>query len=302
MSPPAETLGLLACPLCRSALAGDDSLRCAGCNTSYQERGGVPILTIAEIEEHKRAQQAFFDAEDSEYEVRRPEGTPRFHEWLLREKFRRALAGIPEPLSGWRVLTVCGGSGMDAEFLAEQGARVVTCDISEGAAQRALRRSQVHHFDLTSIVGDAERLPFRDRTFDLVYVHDGLHHLEDPMRGLREMLRVARRAISITEPADASVTKIASLVGVAERVEEAGNTVRRLSLAILESTLASEGFEVALAQRYGMFYRHEAGLPSRLLSLPALFNAASCGLRAANTVVGRIGNKLTVQGVRRGAA
>ena len=42
------------------------------------------------------------------------------------------------------------------------------------------------------VVGDAENLPFRDDAFDYVFVHDGLHHLPDAYRGVREMLRVAR--------------------------------------------------------------------------------------------------------------
>jgi ubiquinone/menaquinone biosynthesis C-methylase UbiE len=44
-------------------------------------------------------------------------------------------------------------------------------------------------------VADAERLPFPDRSIDVVYVHDGLHHLARPEAGLAEMTRVARLAV-----------------------------------------------------------------------------------------------------------
>jgi ubiquinone/menaquinone biosynthesis C-methylase UbiE len=147
-------------------------------------------------------------------------------------------------------------------------------------------------------VADAERLPFRDRSFDLVYVHDGLHHLERPEAALAEMTRVARRAVSVTEPARAAATALAMRLGMAQDQEEAGNRVRRLTLDEVVAGLRSHGFEVVAAERYAMLYRHEPGRPTRALSSRPLFALAKVGLTAFNLVGGRIGNKLTVQAVR----
>jgi SAM-dependent methyltransferase len=263
---------------------------------TYEEQDGIPVFS--EGGEHARLQAAHFDEEDDELETIRPRGTTRLYEWLIGEKFRRSIAGIGSP-SGWTALAVCGGSGMDAELLARAGARVVSADISLGASRRARERARRFGVELVPVVADAEDLPFADGSFDLVYVHDGLHHLQHPEAGLAEMARVAGRAVSITEPARAAATRLAVRLGLAQEREEAGNRVARLDPGEVAAFLRERGFEVVRAERYGMLYRHRPGAPSRLLSRPGLFPATVAGLRAANAVAGRLGNKLTVQALRR---
>lgn len=48
--------------------------------------------------------------------------------------------------------------------------------------------------------GDAERLPFFDREFDMVVLRNVLHHLRDPGAAIAEGRRVCRRMMLITEP------------------------------------------------------------------------------------------------------
>jgi ubiquinone/menaquinone biosynthesis C-methylase UbiE len=261
----------------------------------------VPVLLpprAAAADDLKSRQAAFFDREDAAFEVSRPHGTPAFYAHLLDEKFRRATSRLRPLLTGATALVVCGGSGMDAEFLADAGASVVTSDISPGAVRRALERAQRYGFSLAAVVADVERLPFRDQSFDLVYVHDGLHHLARPLAGLAEMARVARKAVSVTEPARAAATAVAVRVGLALAREEAGNDVMRLTLEDVAAELRAQGFRILEAERYGMFYRHRPGRPSHLLSQRAALVPATHALAAANRVAGRFGNKLAVQAVR----
>lgn len=247
--------------------------------------------------EHSAAQARFFDDHvDEEHEITRPHGAPRFHRWLLAEKFRRSVAGIE--LTGARVLVVCAGSGMDAEFLARAGAQVTATDISRGAVRRATERAHRFGLAIETAVADVEHLPYADGEFDIVFVHDGLHHLEDPESGVREMARVARYAVSVTEPAAATVTRAAVRIGLAQAREEAGNRVVRLEPNTVVRVLRTEGFEPLSVERYGMLYRHEPGVPSRALSLPVVFPLARAALGAANAALGRFGNKLVVVAVR----
>jgi ubiquinone/menaquinone biosynthesis C-methylase UbiE len=248
---------------------------------------------------HKRAQVEFFDTGvDSEYEIVRPRGTPSFHSWLLREKFRRSVRMVSKELSGASVLTICGGSGLDAEFLAAAGARVLCTDISPGAAFRASARSARFGLGFEVAVADAEALPLADRSFDFVYVHDGLHHLERPLRGVAEMARVADRGVCITEPARAFLTRVAVRLGIATNEEEAGNAVKRLTEPELRRALAAAGFATQSASRYLMYYGHEPGLPARAFSARIPGAAARVAFRGLNAVAGRAGNKLTIQAVR----
>lgn len=292
-----QLLGALRCPRCGSELLGDaQMLTCGGCGETYEVVDGVPRI-VAGISAQSRDQASWFDEnEDAEWEIERPAGGTRLYRWQIEEKLRRSLAGL-SGVTGTG-LVVCGGSGMEAEYLARRGFAVVTADISAGAASRAAERGRRHGAEIVPVVADAARLPFADRSFDLVYVHDGLHHLDDPFAALAEMARVARRAVSVNEPADAAVTQLAARVGLAELVEEAGNRVERLSIHATSSALAQHGFRVVHARRYALLYRHTPGAASRVLSMSAVFPTARRALRAAALVAGPVGNKLTVQAVR----
>ena len=292
-----ELRELLVCPACRGCFDWGDDARCTVCGAVYSIRDGLPDL-VAAADDHKREQAAFFDEEaDDDYEIERPYGTPSFYRWLLEEKLRRSVVGLG-PLRGWTALAVCGGSGMEAEFLARRGARVVTADISARAAGRARERAKRHGFEVESIVADVERLPFADASVDLVYVHDGLHHLANPLVGLREMARVARRAVSVNEPARAALTRAAVRAGLALEREEAGNRVARLDPDEVAGELRARGFRVVQSPRYAMLYRHEPGRISRALSDPRVLPLAQVGFRALTRPLAPFGNKLTVQAIR----
>jgi uncharacterized protein YbaR (Trm112 family) len=292
-------LQLLVCPDCRSDLEWQkETARCTGCGAVHEIVDGIPVLRSSRSDAQKDEQASFFDEADSEFEVSRPHGTPWFYRWLLAEKFRRSLDALP-PAAGLSAVTVCGGSGMDAEFLANAGASVVSTDISLGAARRTQERARRYGFHVVSVVADAEALPLRDRSVDLLYVHDGLHHLESPDAGLREMLRTSRLAISINEPARAGATLLAARVGLSAHYEEAGNFIARLDPEELTAEVTAAGFDVVKRERYAMVYRHEPGRAARALSLPGVRNLTTAALRGFNAVAGGIGNKLTLQAVRK---
>ena len=287
-------------------------MACIDCGLRYAETASVPVLvtdpTWVDHDEldhgnpghrhdhdHKSFQVEHFDRRvGEEFEISRPVGATRLYRFLLAEKFRRAIDPIRPHLVGASALTVCGGSGMDAEFLVRAGAIVTSSDLSLGAAQRVNRRAERHRVQITSIVADVELLPFGDRSVDLVAVHDGLHHLGDPWTGLAEMARVAGRWVVVTEPAKASVTRAAVRVGLALETEEAGNRVARMDPKEVASFLEARGFRVLRAERYAMYYRHQPGWVFGLLSSPILFPAVRLGWRLANAAVGRFGNKMVV--------
>jgi SAM-dependent methyltransferase len=313
---------LLVCPACHGSLvARNDGLTCGPCERTYPIDDGIPVFVDRGLFDHdeldhlagheghaeastgtlhKAGQAAYFDREAmAEFEIERPAGTSSFYRFLLLEKFRRAIRPLGKRLDGWTALAVCGGSGMDAEFLVRTGASVISSDISLGAAKRTRERGRRHGLAIASIVADVEHLPFRDGSIDLVYVHDGLHHLEDPGIGLSEMARVAQRGLSITEPARAFLTEIAARFGLALEHEESGNLVARLDRASVARQLEGAGFSIIRSERYAMYYRHQPGRIFALMSRPSVLAITTRAWRAANVVIGPLGNKLAVVAERR---
>lgn len=294
---------LLVCPACRGALDwGDRGVRCRGCGAAYELADGIPLLLVgggAGDDAHKEQQAAFFDAADPEFEITRPHGAPWLYSWLLGEKFRRSLDGLTDAPK--TAVTSCGGSGMDAEFLASTGAAVISTDISLGAARRASERAARYGLAILPVVADAEALPLADASVDLAYVHDGLHHLEAPLAGLEELARVARHAVSVNEPARAAATHLAIHARLSVETEDAGNRVERVDPDAIVATLKRNGFTVVRCERYAMVYRHEPGRAARLLSRQPLRPVVRLAIDGFNAVLGGIGNKLTVQAVRQPA-
>lgn len=274
-------------------------------------RDGIPILLppdtdtaaihdeLGHLHEHKEQQASYFDDKvQAEFEVVRPHGAPLAYRWLIAEKFRRSVALLP-PLTGTTVIDACCGSGMDAEFLVREGARVIALDISGGCASRARIRAQRYGLDYLVVVGDVEHLPIRAAAVDIGYVHDGLHHLDEPALGLRELARVARCAVSVNEPADALGTQVAVRFGISSNRESAGNRVARLGPKDVCRELELAGFQPR-ARRYLMYYKHEPGRVMRFASRPGVYHLYRWAMEMANLGIGRWGNKLQVTAVRAG--
>jgi ubiquinone/menaquinone biosynthesis C-methylase UbiE len=85
-----------------------------------------------------------------------------------------------------RLLDVATGLGEAAAGAAARGAKVSAIDFSSVMVERA-RRTRV---GIEFREGDAQALPFPDRSFDAVVCNFGMLHFPDPERALAEALRV----------------------------------------------------------------------------------------------------------------
>lgn len=137
----------------------------------------------------------------------------------------KAISLLPFSIKGKTVLNICCGDGFEAEYLVKLGAKVTVSDISQEAVKVARRRCH----GAKGVVADAENLPFNDKSFDLVIVRAGLHHLSNPHRGIAEMARVSRRGFIFIEAQKNFITKILIKLGLAEEYEESGNYVYRFT-------------------------------------------------------------------------
>ena len=107
--------------------------------------------------------------------------------------WRRRAARETGLQAGGSALDVACGSGKLTAELAKRssGGRVVGLDFSPEMLEVARRAYPYVEF----IEGDALNLPFEDASFDAATIAFGLRNLADPVRGLREMARVAGRTV-----------------------------------------------------------------------------------------------------------
>ncbi len=111
------------------------------------------------------------------------------HFWRTRAVAR---SGIRE---GDRVLDVCTGTGELAFLLARKvgdSGSVTGADFCEEMLKRARKKSGKNHRNLSYILSDAKKLPFRDDMFDAVTVAFGMRNIPDTTLALREIKRVLK--------------------------------------------------------------------------------------------------------------
>jgi SAM-dependent methyltransferase len=99
--------------------------------------------------------------------------------------------------AGWRVLDVATGSGNAAIAAARHGCDVVGVDYVPSLLERGGARAEAEGLQVELLEGDAEALPFADRTFDAVLSVFGSMFAPDHARTASEMLRVARPGATI---------------------------------------------------------------------------------------------------------
>ena len=123
-------------------------------------------------------------------------GSRRFYELVQEHRYTKewhipTAAGFAET-NGLRVLEIGCGLGTDGAQFAQAGANYTGVDLTEAAVELAQKRFELFNLPGNFKTDDAEKLSFRDNTFDLVYSHGVLHHTPDIESAIREVHRVLR--------------------------------------------------------------------------------------------------------------
>lgn len=125
-----------------------------------------------------------------------PEGTREYFDQVERQRYEvepfiPRHARFSEAL-GRDVLEIGVGLGTDFVRFARAGGRLTGVDLTEHSVELVRRRLELEGLAAELRVADAERLPFEDRRFDITYSWGVLHHTPDPVRAMREAVRVTR--------------------------------------------------------------------------------------------------------------
>ena len=116
----------------------------------------------------------------------------------VRAKLRKALGALPrEPFAD--ALEIGAGTGYFSLNLLQLGVigHATATDISPGMLTSLEANASRLGLQVSTEVTGAERLPFGDRSFDLVFGHAVLHHIPDLERAFSEFHRVLRPGGSI---------------------------------------------------------------------------------------------------------
>ena len=109
---------------------------------------------------------------------------------------------------GMRLLDVAAGSGAVSLAAARLGAKVTAVDISPGMVERLKERASAEGLDLSARVMDGHALDLENDTFDMVASQFGVMLFPDLLRGLREMVRVAKPGGRVVVVAFGSPAKV----------------------------------------------------------------------------------------------
>jgi ubiquinone/menaquinone biosynthesis C-methylase UbiE len=93
-------------------------------------------------------------------------------------------------------LDVGCGTGRGVQFFLERGRKVTGVEPVSALIQQAVGKGIPESL---VIEGSGYSLPFADKSFDAVFECGVLHHVEDPYRIVQEMMRVARKAVFLSD-------------------------------------------------------------------------------------------------------
>jgi 2-polyprenyl-3-methyl-5-hydroxy-6-metoxy-1,4-benzoquinol methylase len=139
-----------------------------------------------------QAEQLFHDRQAAERAARFMDSAAlrvRDADYLDHETWIRPAMQQLGDLAGKRVLDYGCGHGMASVVMARRGAIVTGFDLSAGYVAEARRRAAANDVNIEFLQANAERLPFAAGSFDAVWGHAILHHL-DLRRASAELRRV----------------------------------------------------------------------------------------------------------------
>jgi ubiquinone/menaquinone biosynthesis C-methylase UbiE len=173
----------------------------------------------------------------------------------------RELKRIIPISSETKILDVGGGNGFFSYYF-DQICDTTCVDYSE----KMIELNPIQK----KFVMDANKLDFEDNSFDVVFCHALLHHVDDFNRVVQEMRRVSKRYVVILEP-----NRNNPLMFLFSLIVKEENKALRFSLSFLKRKIQRNGLKVISQFSYGLLVPNKT--PRLLVSTLRLFNFRFAG-------------------------
>jgi ubiquinone/menaquinone biosynthesis C-methylase UbiE len=153
----------------------------------------VPAAPTATPDQIKDANTRYHDVAAPDYDAKWGIDFGPVGQEQVRSKLVKALGAQPARPFG-DALEIGAGTGYFSLNLLQLGLieRPTATDISQGMLDQLAGSARSLGLTVDRVHTEAERLPFPDQSFDLVFGHAVLHHIPDLQQALREFHRVLR--------------------------------------------------------------------------------------------------------------
>jgi len=90
------------------------------------------------------------------------------------------------------ILEIGCGLGSDSRYIAKKGSSVISLDLSPSNVGLTIKGMQLFGLKGRGVCADAENIPFKENSFDVVYSFGVLHHTPDTQKAINEIYRVLK--------------------------------------------------------------------------------------------------------------
>lgn len=149
------------------------------------------------------------------------------------------LARMNEKPASMDIIDVGCGNGFLSYYLEKEFGRLVCIDFSQAILDANPCRNK--------ILANGENLPFADKSFDIAFSSNILHHLADPLIVLKEMKRVAKKYVIVSD-----VNRRNLLFNVYGRLKKEERGINRLPVDYIERYFAELGMEIVARKDLGL--------------------------------------------------
>lgn len=152
-------------------------------------------LAPGDLPEHVAANRTAWDGYAKDYVApgeRAWRVQPGDETWGIYGVPESAVHMLPDDLAGKDAIELGCGTGYVSAWMARRGARVVAIDNSPNQLETATRLQREHRLDFPLLLGNAERVPYPDASFDFAISEYGAALWADPASWIPEAARLLR--------------------------------------------------------------------------------------------------------------